>query len=361
MTTDAILYESLNKQEEMKKLETEKLGFSHCDFAKKLEGVDRNLKVFREKQKNERVKIDEKMRRVQKDKKIVYDNVLRCKRQYEQRCKELDTAVETLDAISTYTPKEQDKLQSKKAKSKTAQESADQQYQSAVKTFEQVRESWEMEMGMACEQFQALEEQRIRFLRNEMWLYTNLGSQLSVDEDKMYEDTRLQLEKCDDMMDIAFFILNKQTGSEKPVPLKYENYYHPQSTIIMSAEIPKPKHLSLARNVPPARQLNSPSRSPAERPRLTPDEDDSNYATITPEKIADPLHASKQQDSMKTLPCLELVTASYNYTKQGPDEISLKPGDVIEVVKFEDKDWASGRNQRTGEQGAFPIVFVHKY
>ena len=35
------------------------------------------------------------------------------------------------------------------------------------------------------QQFQALEEQRIRFLRNEMWLYTNLGSQLSVDEDKV--------------------------------------------------------------------------------------------------------------------------------------------------------------------------------
>ena len=36
-----------------------------------------------------------------------------------------------------------------------------------------------------AQQFQGMEEERIKFLRNEMWVYSNVGSQCNVDEDKV--------------------------------------------------------------------------------------------------------------------------------------------------------------------------------
>eukprot|EP00794_Sanderia_malayensis_P018171 gene18171-19985_t len=338
------------------KAETEKIGMQHCDLARKLDDADKTVKGFRDEQKNERAKIDEKMKRLQREKKSAFENVVKCKKQYEQRCKELDSATEMLESISHYTPKEEEKLRNKKLKAKTAQENSDQQYQSAVKTADQCHAMWESEMEMCCEQFQSFEEERIRFLRNEMWLCSNFGSQLCVNVDQMYEEVRLQLEKCDEARDITQFIHSKQTGSEKPVPLKYVNYYHPQTAVVTANEIPKPKHTSLPRPAPALKPMpHAYSNLPASPigQKLIQNED-SDYAIIGEMKPESGERKYRKDASNR------FVRASYDYQAQGPEEIDMKQDDILEILAFEGSEWCIGRNQRTGESGAFPKAFIQK-
>lgn len=92
--------------------------------------------------------------------------------------------------------------------SRSAANNADVTYQESVKNLEEARQLWEREMELLCkvrslrhsgagpsghaptvsisfQQFQALEEQRIAFLRHQMWTYCNLCSQATVSEDEV--------------------------------------------------------------------------------------------------------------------------------------------------------------------------------
>ena len=63
------------------------------------------------------------------------------------------------------------------------------QYQEGVKTLEEARVLWEREMDFLCTKFQECEEQRIAFLRHQMWTLCNNCSQTCVENDevgKMY-------------------------------------------------------------------------------------------------------------------------------------------------------------------------------
>lgn len=71
-------------------------------------------------------------------------------------------------------------------------------------------------MTRCCVQFQQAEEERVAFLRNAMWFYTNCCSAACVTDDQRYEAMRLVLEKCDVSEVIQQFITTKSTGFERP-------------------------------------------------------------------------------------------------------------------------------------------------
>lgn len=208
------------------KKETENIGIIHCELAKKLNELVERVAHHREKQKQERLRIDEAMRNEQKEKKEMHETVVKAKRLYEQRCKELDAATEALDSKATYTPKEQEKMRKTKGKCKTLQEEADSSYHSSVKRLEELRKKYIHSMGDACEKFQTIEEQRIMVLREEMWSYTNLGSTQLINVSGKYEECRRVLEKCNHKQDIQAFITKHHIGSTPPQSIEYVNYYH---------------------------------------------------------------------------------------------------------------------------------------
>ena len=68
---------------------------------------------------------------------------------------------------------------------KAAAHNADIQYQDAVKILEEARVLWEREMDILCNKFQECEEQRIAFLRHQMWTLCNYCSQTTVEDDEV--------------------------------------------------------------------------------------------------------------------------------------------------------------------------------
>ena len=68
---------------------------------------------------------------------------------------------------------------------KAASNNADVQYQEAVKTLEEARLLWDREMDILCNKFQDVEEQRIAFLRHQIWTLCNYCSQTYVEDDEV--------------------------------------------------------------------------------------------------------------------------------------------------------------------------------
>lgn len=58
-----------------------------------------------------------------------------------------------------------------------------------------------------------------------------------------------------------------------------------------------------------------------------------------------------------------LYIAVNEYSKRMEDELSMKPGDKIEVITDDGEyndGWYYGRNLRTKEEGLYPAVFTKK-
>lgn len=348
--------------------ETENIGLIHCDLSKQLNDLAERSTRFREVQKQERLKIDDAMRKEQKDKKICHENLLKAKKLYEQRCKESDFAKDAYASKSSYTPKEEEKLKRQNQKCKTAAEAADIAYLNAVKQLEEYRQKYIIDMEDACSKFQMIEEKRIQFLRNELWTYTNLGSGHIINMSEKYELSRKVIENCNEKLDLQLFINVNNTGTIRPPPIEYENFYHKENTPIIptvqfqteefasksvsdqglkNEEFSRPVNISinhsmqLSKNHPPQSSSNSCLTNPSNNPKYLV-QIDPEYTNVTEIRIPSS--------------SVRVAQAAFAYQSQSEQELSLDPGDIIEVRNIVDETWGIGT--LNGKLGAFPLAFV---
>ncbi|RUS86832.1 hypothetical protein EGW08_005428 [Elysia chlorotica] len=146
---------------------------------------------------------------------------------YVRRCQERDSSEASLREIYTSTTaqaKDIDKARVKASKAEEEANKADDAYKSAVLVLEDSRVNWEREMVAACNVFQKLDEERITFLRQELWRAINADSQIALDIDNSCEEVREILEKCDVVSDIDAFIQARGTGVDHPEPFQYRHY-----------------------------------------------------------------------------------------------------------------------------------------
>jgi hypothetical protein len=75
---------------------------------------------------------------------------------------------------------------------------------------------WNTEWKQACDKYQDLEEERIDFLKSNLWTYANIMSTVCVSDDESCEKIRVSLEKCEVDEVIQAFVQAKSTGQEIP-------------------------------------------------------------------------------------------------------------------------------------------------
>ncbi|KAK9446593.1 uncharacterized protein V1518DRAFT_423531 [Limtongia smithiae] len=97
-------------------------------------------------------------------------------------------------------------------------------YQLAVRNLAETTQKWDREWKIACDRFQDLEEERIDFLKSNIWAYTNILSTVCVSDDEFCENIRVALESCDVEKDIITFVKERGTGQEIPHAPEYINF-----------------------------------------------------------------------------------------------------------------------------------------
>lgn len=115
----------------------------------------------------------------------------------------------------------------------------DKDYQAASKVLQETTHRWTVEWKAACDKYQDLEEERIDFLKGNLWTFANIMSTVCVSDDEACEKIRVSLEKCEVDEVIQSFVQAKATGQEIPGPPsspfrlgadgldppKYKNFY----------------------------------------------------------------------------------------------------------------------------------------
>ncbi|XP_069779878.1 proline-serine-threonine phosphatase-interacting protein 2 [Narcine bancroftii] len=228
------------------KQQMENVGLSHIQLASSLREEIRKLEEFREKQKDQRKKIEHCIENLHKQKTMMYKKTMESKKTYEQKCKEKDEAEQTLNrSVGVSNSKQQEKLQAKANQSKQSAEDADRQYQQNVSNLGKIQEEWQMEHIKTCEFLEKQDCERIHNIRNAMWVHANQLSQGCVTSDEMYEEIRKVLEQCNIQKDLDFFIDLKRTGDTPPALILYENYYSGQRGLPQNRVPANPRRMPL--------------------------------------------------------------------------------------------------------------------
>ncbi|XP_071488351.1 proline-serine-threonine phosphatase-interacting protein 1-like isoform X1 [Diadema antillarum] len=334
---------------------TEQMGTSHVQLGAKMVEEAKKIEDFREAQKEKRRKPEESTKKTQAVKRDWFNKVIQAKKTYENRCKDHDQADDHyMKQRLVVTPKEVDKLQAKKERCGTALESADAQYQASVKSLDEARREWEKQMEELCVVLQQMEEERIKFLRNSMWVSVNLVSLHCVQDDEHCEDTRKSLEKCSEENDIKLFVAQKKTGNRRPAPIEYENFYNNQKTAAAAPNgrtMPSPSGDAQRRRDPHTALPSIPSNTP--NPVTN-----GNRRSLPRQQDGDPLYAAvdspppqSSAGSMQTL-----VRARFDYKAQGPSELSLSTGQILKILSQDSMDWWTAEHE--GRRGVIPAQFV---
>lgn len=331
---------TLRRSWDQLKTETENIGRLHMQLSMKIqEEMLKSVKDFRIQQKEIRRKNEDAVKRAQNHKKACYDKNNRLRSNYENKCREADRSQDQLHKLETNPLTKPNQLTQAHKKMEVARSTAnntDVQYQEGVKTLEEARVLWEREMDFLCTKFQECEEQRIAFLRHQMWTLCNNCSQTCVENDESYENVRKCLEGCDIEEDIDLFVRDRATGSGRPAPIPYENFYNPRNKGTIPGVPVAQKELPPLPMEPDPEPFVDSTYSVPELPNN--DVIESNYSV--------PRGSDK-------------VIALYDYESQGDQELELEEGDIIVVVGREDSVWWCG--ELKGKIGMFPSSYVEEY
>lgn len=169
-----------------------------------------------------------------------------------------------------------------------------------------------------CDVFQKLEEERIRYVRNAVWVFTNLVSDLCCRLDDSRERIRATTEQCDESADIREFTAQKSTCIAPLQPVEYVSYGSNES--------------------PPTTVHVDPLKS-----------------------LSNGGHPYELEQCPPSAAAGGMYKAIYPYSPQSVDEIELQTGDIIKMILTSstvDDGWMTGKNQRTKETGLVPRNYV---
>ncbi|EPB87915.1 hypothetical protein HMPREF1544_05322 [Mucor circinelloides 1006PhL] len=108
-----------------------------------------------------------------------------------------------------------------KGQSTPAMEALKNQYKAMVVKVDEVAQEWNSTWREACEVLEAMEEDRVEFLKNNVWEYANLASATLLVQDECCENIRKQLEVCHVEQEIERCIALYATGSKTPTTNEY--------------------------------------------------------------------------------------------------------------------------------------------
>lgn len=314
---------SLKASIEVLRSEAEIEASLHSKHAQYLSEEANKLADFREKQREERKRYEDAMHKIHKIKADSFRKLQSCKSTYENKFRAAEKADSDYERVKFSTkPREVEKAKKNQQQSRLACDKADEDYKASVEQLEMNRQTWVQEHRNVCEIFQRLEEERLQYLRNGLWVYANLGSDLFVESDDSRERMRLSLEKCDVSGDLKEFVTKKGTGTKPLDPMPY---------IPCGGITPSMNHQ------PPSAVNNS---------------------TIGRQRIQDEYSLAANDTYSSISVTNSRRQAMYDYTPQRPDEMKIQAGDQLSIIEDLNDGWLMGKNIRTGIQGLIPANYV---
>ncbi|KAI8342194.1 hypothetical protein EDC96DRAFT_449658, partial [Choanephora cucurbitarum] len=127
-----------------------------------------------------------------------------------------------------YLTKTKEKYEADCAKLKTLE----QEYKNACTKVADATENWNKAWKMSCDTYQGMEKKRLEFLHHSFFMYINMVSTATSQNQESYEHFWKSLDQYDPVEDIKRFISEKGTGPQIPEPEVFVPYSEdPQKTL----------------------------------------------------------------------------------------------------------------------------------
>ncbi|KAK9473870.1 uncharacterized protein V1510DRAFT_428908 [Dipodascopsis tothii] len=204
--------------------ETEQMGKAHANTAAQIKTeLDEPLAAFSAGMRERRKIVQTTIERLTKAKNNQLATVNKHKDRFESDCNKINTCKAQQNMVSG---RELEKNNAKLEKSRMSVTASRRDYQTSLKNLRDIIERWNLEWKSGCDKFQDLEEERIDFLKSNLWAYSNVLSTVCVSDDECCENIRVSLEKCEVEKDIHEYIRGHGTGHKIMGTPSFVDYYN---------------------------------------------------------------------------------------------------------------------------------------
>ncbi|KAF7428889.1 hypothetical protein PC9H_008121 [Pleurotus ostreatus] len=315
------------------------------------------------------------------------------------------------------SPRDVDKLQARLTRAQQTVQANEKDYAGFVRALSEILPRWEQEWKDHCDRCQDLEEERLDFMRENIWAYANAVSTLCVSDDQSCEKIRVALDAFEVEKDIENFVQEYGTGSvpqdapgqsngvngtspvshqpfervshrakgnpEPSDPLPAAPVFTPPNVPAVTASPPskyppqQPPPQSSPPPLPPQPPAPAPTTTTAiQQPSQSRERENGSTrrpagalsavepprSNLPPPSEPSPLYEASPSLAAADVPILFYVKALYDYQATTPEEFDFQTGDVIAVTATPEDGWWIGElldeNRREPRRNVFPSNFV---
>ncbi|EDQ99507.1 uncharacterized protein LACBIDRAFT_316391 [Laccaria bicolor S238N-H82] len=147
--------------------------------------------------------------------------VTKAREKYEADCMRINSYTAQSSLVQG---KDLEKIHIKLERAQQTVQTNERDFANFSKALQDTVHKWEQAWKVFCDQCQDLEEERMEFMRDNMWAYANCVSTVCVADDESCEKMRLALERMEAEKDMENFVHNYGTGNQIPDPPAFVNY-----------------------------------------------------------------------------------------------------------------------------------------
>lgn len=202
--------------------ETDKQSTFHMQLAQQIRNeLENPVTAFVARQAQHRKVYQAAIEKQFKTKQAQEAHVNKAREKYEQDCLRINayTAQSTL-----VQGKDLERISVKLERAQQTVHANEREYANFARALHESIAKWEQEWKQFCDSCQDLEEERMDFTKDNVWVYANAVSIVCVSDDESCERLRLALESFEPEKDHEGFVRDYGTGNAMPDPPQFVNY-----------------------------------------------------------------------------------------------------------------------------------------
>ncbi|KAF5375495.1 hypothetical protein D9615_009204 [Tricholomella constricta] len=209
------------------RLETDKQAGFHATLASQVRSeLENTVASFHSRQLHHKKTFQAGIEKEFKNKQAQEAHVNKAREKYEQDCVRINSYTAQASLVQG---KDLEKVNLKLERAQMTVQANERDFANFAKALQDTATRWELDWKAFCDSCQDMEEQRLEFMKDNMWIYANAVSTVCVSDDESCERMRVALEQMEPEKDMENFVRDYGTGNQIPDPPAFVNYNTPDA------------------------------------------------------------------------------------------------------------------------------------
>ncbi|KAG1900958.1 uncharacterized protein F5891DRAFT_1030928 [Suillus fuscotomentosus] len=204
------------------RLETDKQAGFHLQLSQQIRNdLEGQAAAFSARQQHHKKTYQAAIEKEYKVKQTREQHASKAREKYESDC----LRINSYTAQSTLVQgKDLEKIHLKLERAQQTVQVNENDYAQFTRVLQETMQKWEQDWKAFCDTCQDLEEERMEFMKDNMWAYANSVSTVCVSDDESCEKMRLALEQMEPEKEMENFVRDYATGNAIPEAPAFVNY-----------------------------------------------------------------------------------------------------------------------------------------